>query len=320
MSVMNGATITIQQGSTMIAALTADINGQANCTLPQGTYQVTIAKTGYVTTIYQIVISADNTSATFNLPAQPLKSSPALMTEQIAENMIAANNVLITEQITDAISVVNTPVISETITDSLNALNSTVASESMTEAATAGANPSTWQLIILLTFDDPTLPNGQITPNGNLGENNQVSTTATTKQYSIYNYEIIDGIIVNNNSATTSEAPNTNHSYIIPNQTKGTIHIFTVKFRAAWELNTNASGSGTVNPSGTMEVADGSGISAAGTPNSSINMGDGHTQIFYLDHWTLDGQVVSSGSVPAQPKGTSHSLIAVFGSYFSPPY
>ena len=319
---MNGATITIQQGSTLIATLTADINGQANCTLPQGTYQVTISKTGYVTTTYQIVISADNTSATFNLPAQPLKSSPALMTEQLTENTVAANNVLMTEQITDAILVVNTPVISETITDSLNALNSTVASESMTEAASAGANPSTWQLIVLLTFDDPTLPNGQITPNGNLGENNQVSTTATTKQYSIYNYEIIDGIIVNSNSGTSYEAPNTNHSYTIPNQTKGTIHIFIVKFRAAWEVITSpgGSGSGTVSPSGTFEVADGSAITVSATPSSSVNMGDGHTKIYFFDHWELDGQVVSSGSVPAQPKATSHTLTAVFGYYYSPPY
>ena len=289
---VSGTTVQIYQGTTLITAGTTDANGNVPFSLPFGQYTVIISKQGSTTTSYQLVLTQAYQEEVLNLPQNPI----AVPVFQVAETL--------SEPVP---SVTVNSSVSEQITETPQASNASSENESMSETPSVAILPTAWTLNIVVYPADTSLNQGTIIPSGtqNAGTGVAIPTTATTKQFALYSYEIADGSTVNNNSGTNSEPINTTHTYTFAAQTLGSRHNLFVYFKAAWEILVNVSGGGTTNISGTYEVAGGSSISVTATPNS------GHA----FAYWTLDGEVVSTISsfvCPAQAVGTSHVLIANF--------
>lgn len=289
---VSGATVQIYQGTTLITAGTTDVNGNVPFSLPFGQYTVIISKQGSTTTSYQLVLTQAYQEEVLNLPQNPI----AVPVFQVAETL--------SEPVP---SVTVNSSVSEQITETPQASNASSENESMSETPSVAILPAAWTLNIVVYPADTSLNQGTITPSGTqtAGTGVAIPTTATTKQFALYSYEIADGSTVNNNSGTNSEPINTTHTYTFAAQTLGSRHNLFVYFKAAWEILVNISGAGTTNISGTYEVAGGSSISITAAPNS------GHA----FAYWTLDGEIVSTSSsfaCPAQAVGTSHVLIANF--------
>jgi hypothetical protein len=169
--------------------------------------------------------------------------------------------------------------------------------------------PTQWFLLIQRNDTNTSLEQGTISPAVGLNAINSGNTcivTATTEQFNIYVCMYVDGTQQSNNSSTSSELIATQHTYTVPAQTAGTIHLCMVSWSSAWELAISAGSNGSVNVSGTYEVKSGnSGPSVTATPITN----------YHLAAWLFDGQNVGTAnpySAPTQADGTTHTLVATF--------
>jgi Carboxypeptidase regulatory-like domain len=324
MSTLNitNATILIQQNGQTVQTLTTDQNGQASCSLNAGTYDVTISALGYNNTNFNMVINSDNSLANFDLGSQPKVVWSPSASERLIETVSVSATPQVFESISESVNVNSNPEVSEGISESVTASNQSLVSESFSENIVVTISASTWMLNILVVYDTSTLQNGSVAPLGvqNIASGQSLTIDAETKQYSLYNYEIVDGLLQNNNS-TTKELVDTNHPYTVPVQNAGTTHQLSSFFRAAWELTVSGS---TVD--GTYEVLSGTSYSATpnlGSPPVCYYDYDIHGNIIGTHYatyqWYLDGMAVGYGSssytVPAQTTGTSHTLSATWTCY-----
>ena len=305
---VSGATVQVYQGTTLITAATTDVNGNVSFNLPFGQYTVVVSKSGSTTVSYLLVVTQVAQEEVLNLPQNPIQVPVMAFSESISDSASASIATTTSEGMSDSTSVSITPAVSEGIIETSAVNVSVVQSESLTEVPSVAVSAIVWTLIIQIAYPgDPALNQGTVSPNSpaTAGTGVNISTTATTKQYSLYSYEIADGATVNNNSSTTFELVNTAHAYTFASQPIGSRHLLVAVFSAAWEAVIGISGPGTTNRTGTYEVASGQTINATASPNS------GHSFLY----WTLDGEIVSTNAsftLSAQLVGTSHVLTANF--------
>jgi hypothetical protein len=304
---ISGATVQVYQGTTLITAATTDVNGNVSFNLPFGQYNVVISKNGSTTVSYLLVVTQVAQEEILNLPQNPIQVPVMAFSESMSDSASASIATTTSEGMSDLASVSITPAVSEGVRETPAVTISVVQGQSLTEATSVVASITVWTLIIQLAYQDPSLSQGIVSPSSpaSAGNGVSISTTATTKQYSLYSYEIADGATVNNNSATTFELVNTAHPYTFVAQPLGSRHLLVAVFSASWEAMIGVSGPGTTNRTGTFEVANGQTINATASPNS------GHSLLY----WMLDGEIVSTSAsftCPAQPVGTSHVLTANF--------
>lgn len=178
-------------------------------------------------------------------------------------------------------------------------------------SVTAAKIPTTWRLQVVepsASDGGLTVPADAISPAiGDIDSANGVSVTTigTTKQFLIYYYSRLDGTVVNDNGAPTSEAVGTTHSYVVAAQTLGTRKKFQSYFRKAWEAVVSLDGAGSTNKTGTYEVLEGNTFAVTATANV------GHLFLY----WTLNGIPVSNSTTytfPAQEPACSHQIVAHF--------
>ncbi len=305
---ISGATVQVYQGSTLITAGTTDANGNISFNLPFGQYTVIVSKTGSTTVSYLIVVTQAAQNEVLNLPQNPIQVPVMAISESLSDSASAAVTSTTNESMSDSVSASITPAVTESLRETPAANSSVLQTESLAETPSVAASATFWTLVIQTAYaGDPAFSQGTVSPSSpaSAGSGVNISTTATTKQYSLYSYEIADGTIVNNNSATTFEPVNTAHSYAFAAQPLGSRHLLVAVFAAAWEAVIRVSGPGTTTNTGTFEVASGQTISVTATANS------GHSFLY----WTLDGEIVSTSvsyTCPAQQVGTSHVLTANF--------
>ena len=305
---VSGATVQVYQGSTLITAATTDANGNVSFNLPFGQYTVTISKPGSTTVSYPLVVTQAAQEEVLNLPQNPIQVPVIALQESMSDSASAIITTAVTETMSDIVSASVTPVVGESLRETTSVNISVGQTQSLNETASVVASAAVWTLIIQTAYPgDPAFGQGTVSPSSpaTAGSGVNIAATATTKQYSLYSYEIADGATVNNNSSTTFESVNTTHAYTFATQPVGSRHLLVAVFTAAWEAMIGVSGPGTTNRTGTYEAANGQTISATATPNS------GHSFLY----WTLDGEIVSTSTsytCPAQPVGTSHILTANF--------
>jgi hypothetical protein len=209
--------------------------------------------------------------------------------------------------------------------DGHEAMSLTVASdnqskvlEGISEAPTVTVSASTWLLVVMKQTNDPNYTQGTISPSegsNNLSNSNE-NVTATTKQYNLYHYMVVDGISCNTNNAN-SELRDTVHVFAFQSVLMGTIHQLVAYFRRSWELT--ASGTQT---DGTFEILEGQSSPQFTIPNPTNppvcheHWSGSNPPVFQGYHyaycqWEVDGVKVATGTsytVPAKMVGTSHTV------------
>lgn len=296
---LEGALVEVFQYEELVESGTTDVNGEYQVTLPVGTYWVRVSKSpGYRTHTYILDFVVVKECRVLNLPINPI---------WISSIRIEDNDMSEGARATIATTVNSTMALeaAATITPAVPTFNVSV-------SAAAVKSPTTWRLIMMPPCStdggqNDLIPNDAISPAvGNIDKatGQTISYIATSKQFLLYWYSLLDGAQVNSNG-NVRELTSTGHNYTVATQTLGTQHTMLALFRKAWQCVVSVSGDGTTNMTGTWEVLEGqTGPTPAATPNG--------VHIFLW--WTFDGKIVSltNYTPPAQDPCTTHHLVAHF--------
>jgi hypothetical protein len=298
---LEGALVEIFQYDELVFSGITDANGEYEVTLPIGTYSVRLSKSpGYRTHTYVLEFLRAKEIRVLNLPINPIWMSSIHNTDNdMSEGAFVSKD----PAISNALAL--TPSVTLFTEDPFFTLSLTAA---------AVKSPATWRLKMLppISTDggqNDLIPADAVSPA--VGDTDSaagvtVPTIMTTKQFLLYYYSLLGGVVVNSNSAVNYELVSTVHNYTVAAQTLGSYKTLLALFRKAWECVISVDGAGTTNKTGTWEILEGQiGPAATATPTG------GHVFLW----WTLDGTIVSLSTAytpPISEACVTHQLVAHF--------
>ena len=288
----------------LVQTLITDIYGEAETHIvAAGTYRVTIEHPHRQTMDFSVVAPIANYHLFFNLANEPYQQSFTTAHETMTLTEAAA-----LATIFGAETLVLTP----------DVINGVKVTEAMSlDEPDVSVAATVWLLHVTKAFNDGNLTQGAINPDEGANQINtaNLTATATTKQYSVVQHIVVDGVTTRTNSQTC-EKINTAYTTEFEGVPFGVLHLLQAHFRAAWELIV----SGTTDD-GTFEIVEGQAsktfsIPNPGSPAICHSHYSGDPPVFQGYHyafcqWDLDGNHYATGtscSIPAKTKGTSHTL------------
>ena len=306
-----GATIVVTQSGNTIASLTTDFTGSASTTLPVGTYTVTVNAPGFSQLQFTLNVTVSE-PVVISFEVLPKRVAYPVAIESMSYSASATTALTANEGMSESANVPSpSSVLAEALTLRPLVSEGSLVNEAISEAPSVAVGNQSWQINVLIVYDTSTLQtNGVVSPSGiqTVANGSTETIAATTRQYSLFNYALVDGQQVLSN-AVNFELINTAHNFTVPAQASGTVHQAVFFFRACWEIAVSGS-----TADGTYEVLAGQTYTATQNLGSApICYYDVQNHSHYSTYqWYLDGNAVgygqSSYTVPAQTAGTSHTL------------
>jgi hypothetical protein len=291
---IQGVTITISQGGVLLHTLTSDANGHADTTLDAGSYDVTLIKSGFLTTNYTLLIISAQTHATFDLQ-RPSMSSVAVetpFTEVASAGVVASysTGVVAVEVTMSEVGVANLVSALATAVPPSSSTETT-----LTEVGVASVNAATWSLKLYLMSIDGANPLGTLSPGASAtpaANASQAINLAETQYWAFVQWIGNEGI-----------GTQTTQAYTIPAKTAGKQVIVLCMMSYGWQL--------TVSGSLTDETDQIPANTGSKTYTKRATGGGGEI----WDGWYIDNVYINTAttcSVGSYTPGTNHSLVARF--------